>query len=164
MTTTITACTGPECTRRAEYADPARADRTATLCKGHYEQIRRHGRLKPLQARNAGRPCSRTGCTSGAAAKGLCLRHYQQARDAVRKRRPRRPPLDVLEAARDELRAHMLNERVRCAGDLGFASDLPEVRAASALLCADCPALDACRTAGKAETWGVWGGVDRSTR
>lgn len=47
-----------------------------------------------------------------------------------------------------------------------FTSDDPGERAKAAEACSTCPVLARCRTYAEAqgESWGVWGGIDRSDR
>ncbi|HEX2857069.1 MAG TPA: WhiB family transcriptional regulator [Propionibacteriaceae bacterium] len=62
-----------------------------------------------------------------------------------------------------------LHERGRhapCEGRGEWISENPAERAHAAAECAHCPLLvrDVCAAAGQAHQFGVWGGVDRSTR
>lgn len=130
----------------------------------------------PRKRQRTRRPCDFDDCHAVARSRGLCSGHLAQ-RSRGENLRPLRAKQQVLtsdyrprtltpeaQATWDQLDRHLLAGPTPCADDLGFTSNIREVRTASAVLCADCPALDACRTAGKAETWGVWGGVDRSGR
>lgn len=58
------------------------------------------------------------------------------------------------------------SETVPCAGRDEWCSDDPEQRAAAATACQGCPALAQCNAFAEAngETFGVWGGFDRSAR
>lgn len=50
--------------------------RTATLCRGHYNQRQKGQDLRPLQERYAGKPCEGPECDRVATRKGLCAAHY----------------------------------------------------------------------------------------
>lgn len=49
------------------------------LCVGHYSQFLRGGPFKPIGHRSKGK-CTFEGCSNDHAAKGLCVRHYNQSR------------------------------------------------------------------------------------
>lgn len=52
-------------------------------------------------------------------------------------------------------------QHVPCRGDQRFVADDRATRAEAALDCRDCPVVDLCREAGRAQTAGIWGGADR---
>jgi|ETNvirnome_2_130_1030620.scaffolds.fasta_scaffold01265_16 hypothetical protein len=63
-------CHAPRCSRLAE---------TRGLCSKHYQQTRRHGRLKPeTEYRARGSVCYIRNCPHPVKAKGLCMKHYQR--------------------------------------------------------------------------------------
>ena len=45
-----------------------------------------------------------------------------------------------------------------------WLSEIEAERAEAVKLCRGCPVLVECRDVGKFQTWGCWGGVDRSVR
>lgn len=69
--------------------------------------------------------------------------------------------------ARERLAVAILSmprsQRLPCATDhkLWTSHDSSE-RARAARTCLACPVVEPCREAGAGESWGVWGGVDRS--
>lgn len=74
MTTTIAAerkCTAPSCTKRHYAKD---------LCKAHYAQVLRHGRLTPELERGAVRTCLVEGCGRTDTIRWHCRRHARQIR------------------------------------------------------------------------------------
>lgn len=103
---------------------------------------------------------------------GSARRHHERADSHRRKGHPmtRKPsPLPVLDPEAE--RAHAVltvalldltdrGERVPCHGDTRFTGKRPPASLTD--LCALCPVLDACRTAGEHERWGVWAGTDRA--
>jgi len=50
------------------------------LCWKHYQDMRRHGELRPFTVRvqNEGKECAAPGCTREAKALGYCKRHWNQ--------------------------------------------------------------------------------------
>lgn len=54
--------------------------------------------------------------------------------------------------------------RIPCTEDDSWLSDDAQARAEAAERCDGCPCLTQCADAGRTETWGVWGRVDRAPR
>jgi hypothetical protein len=78
-------------TRRCSFQGCGRPHLAKGLCRGHYEQQRRSGSLKPLPSRRRGDPaCDFEGCGNVAVNKGLCQAHANQ-RKKGQPLRPLRP-------------------------------------------------------------------------
>jgi HNH endonuclease len=74
--------------RRCSFPGCDRPHLARGLCRGHYEQQRRKGSLKPLPPRPRGDPaCNFEGCGNVAVNRGLCQAHANQRR----KGQPLRP-------------------------------------------------------------------------
>lgn len=50
------------------------------VCKAHYTQVMRHGRLTPERERNGPRPCAAPRCERRGELKGYCRKHARQVR------------------------------------------------------------------------------------
>jgi hypothetical protein len=64
----VVTCEAEECTRRS---------RVKGLCPRHYQQLRRHGCLRPETEHGQYKPtCSMKGCKGKTVARGYCRKHY----------------------------------------------------------------------------------------